>query len=72
MPLACTEEKSVADHERDGWISGKKKEEVNAFLDRLYKAKRKVEQRIKALEGEDDTVSLLSACTVYTYGLCVY
>lgn len=46
-----------ANHEKDDWINGEKTEHVVAFLDRLYTAKRKVEQRIVVLGGEDDSVS---------------
>jgi hypothetical protein len=43
----------TANHEKDDWISGEKTEDVVAFLDRLYTAKRTVEQRIVVLGGED-------------------
>jgi len=46
----------VANHEKEDWINGEKTEDVVAFLDRLYTAKRKVEQRIVVLGGEDDLV----------------
>lgn len=46
-----------ANHEKDDWINGEKTEDVVAFLDRLYTAKRKVEERIVVLGGEDDSVS---------------
>lgn len=46
-----------ANHEKDDWINGEKTEDVVAFLDRLYTAKRKVEQRIVVLGGADDPVS---------------
>jgi len=42
-----------ANHEKEDWISGEKTEDVVAFLDRLYTAKRTVEQRIVVLGGED-------------------
>jgi len=42
-----------ANHEKEEWISGEKTEDVVAFLDRLYTAKRTVEQRIIVLGGED-------------------
>lgn len=45
----------VANHEKDDWINGEKTEDVVAFLDRLYTAKRKVEARITELGGEEDT-----------------
>ncbi|KAF9567795.1 PhoX domain-containing protein [Agrocybe pediades] len=38
----------------DDWIDGEKTEDVVAFLDRLYTAKRKVEERIVVLGGGDD------------------
>lgn len=47
----------IANHEKEDWINGEKTEDVVAFLDRLYTAKRKVEQRIVVLGGEDDSVS---------------
>lgn len=43
----------AANHEKDDWINGEKTEDVVAFLDRLYTAKRKVEERIVLLGGED-------------------
>jgi sorting nexin-25 len=43
----------TANHEKEDWISGEKTEDVVAFLDRLYTAKRTVEQRIVVLGGED-------------------
>lgn len=46
----------LANHDKDEWIEGKKTEDVVAFLDRLYTAKRKVEQRIVVLGGEDESV----------------
>ncbi|KAJ8084518.1 tRNA (guanine-N(7)-)-methyltransferase (tRNA(m7G46)-methyltransferase) [Marasmius tenuissimus] len=42
----------LANHEKDDWINGEKTEDVVAFLDRLYKAKRMVEERIVELGGE--------------------
>ncbi|KAF9055864.1 PhoX domain-containing protein [Panaeolus papilionaceus] len=45
----------LANHEKDDWIDGEKTEDVVAFLDRLYTAKRKVEERIVVLGGEDDS-----------------
>ena len=42
-------------HEKEDWINGEKTEDVVAFLDRLYTAKRKVEQRIVVLGGEDES-----------------
>jgi sorting nexin-25 len=49
---------TVANHENEDWINGEKTEDVVAFLDRLYTAKRKVEQRIVVLGGEDDSPGL--------------
>ncbi|KAL4069858.1 PXA domain-containing protein [Scleroderma yunnanense] len=43
----------LANHEKDDWINGERTEDVVAFLDRLYTAKRTVEQRIVILGGED-------------------
>ncbi|KAF8167365.1 structural protein MDM1 [Crassisporium funariophilum] len=45
----------LGNHEKDDWIDGEKTEDVVAFLDRLYTAKRKVEERIVVLGGEDDS-----------------
>ncbi|KAJ7597461.1 PhoX domain-containing protein [Mycena floridula] len=45
----------LSNHEKEDWINGEKTEDVVAFLDRLYTAKRKVEQRIVVLGGEDDS-----------------
>ncbi|KZT08695.1 PhoX domain-containing protein [Laetiporus sulphureus 93-53] len=42
----------LANHEKDDWIDGKKTEDIVAFLDRLYTAKRRVERRIVILGGE--------------------
>lgn len=42
-------------HEKEDWINGEKTEDVVAFLDRLYTAKREVEQRIVVLGGEDES-----------------
>ncbi|TDL28105.1 hypothetical protein BD410DRAFT_782067 [Rickenella mellea] len=47
----------LANHENDEWINGQKTEDVVAFLDRLYTAKRKVEKRISILGGQDDSRS---------------
>ncbi|KAI0307944.1 sorting nexin C terminal-domain-containing protein [Multifurca ochricompacta] len=44
----------LAAHQKDDWINGEKTEDVVAFLDRLYTAKRKAEQRIVALGGNDE------------------
>ncbi|KAJ3861781.1 PhoX domain-containing protein [Lentinula novae-zelandiae] len=45
----------LANHEKDDWINGERTEDVVAFLDRLYTAKRKVEQRIVELGGGEDS-----------------
>ncbi|OSX67093.1 hypothetical protein POSPLADRAFT_1030261 [Postia placenta MAD-698-R-SB12] len=44
----------LSNHEKDDWINGEKTEDIVAFLDRLYTAKRKVEKRIVLLGGESD------------------
>jgi sorting nexin-25 len=50
----------VADHAKEDWINGEKTEDVVSFLDRLFTARRKVEERIVALGGvEENTVSEL-------------
>ncbi|KAJ7193317.1 PhoX domain-containing protein [Mycena pura] len=46
---------SLANHEKEDWINGEKTEDIVAFLDRLYTAKRKVEERIVVLGGGDDS-----------------
>ncbi|KAI5997955.1 PhoX domain-containing protein [Pisolithus albus] len=48
----------LADHEKDDWIDGERTEDVVAFLDRLYTAKRTVEQRIVVLGGEDPVTTM--------------
>ncbi|KAJ7103236.1 PhoX domain-containing protein [Mycena belliarum] len=48
---------SLANHEKEDWINGEKTEDVVAFLDRLYTAKRKVEERIVVLGGGDERQS---------------
>ncbi|KAF7784145.1 hypothetical protein Agabi119p4_310 [Agaricus bisporus var. burnettii] len=45
----------LANHEKDDWIDGEKTEDVVAFLDRLYTAKRRVEERIVILGGGNGT-----------------
>ncbi|GBE77233.1 hypothetical protein SCP_0101050 [Sparassis crispa] len=45
----------LANHENEDWINGQKTEDIVAFLDRLYTAKRRVEKRIVVLGGESDT-----------------
>lgn len=47
----------LANHEKEDWINGEKTEDVVAFLDRLYTAKRKVEERIVVLGGEEQDQS---------------
>ncbi|CAL1694469.1 unnamed protein product [Somion occarium] len=47
----------LASHENEDWINGEKTEDIVAFLDRLYTAKRKVEKRIVILGGEEDALS---------------
>ncbi|KAL5495116.1 TRM8_1 [Sanghuangporus weigelae] len=49
----------LARHENEDWIGGKRTEDVVAFLDRLYTAKRKIEKRIAILGGQDDSSPLL-------------
>ncbi|KZT73343.1 PhoX domain-containing protein [Daedalea quercina L-15889] len=44
----------LANHEKDDWINGEKTEDIVAFLDRLYTAKRTVEKRIAVLGGEPE------------------
>ncbi|KAF8665266.1 hypothetical protein AX16_000287 [Volvariella volvacea WC 439] len=46
----------LANHKQDDWINGEKTEDVVAFLDRLYTAKRQVEERIVVLGGEQAPV----------------
>jgi sorting nexin-25 len=48
----------LANHEHEDWINGEKTEDIVAYLDRLYTAKKKVEKRIGILGGKaDDSVS---------------
>lgn len=49
----------IANHEKEEWINGETTEDVVAFLDRLYTAKRTVEQRIVVLGGEQDPVGII-------------
>ena len=51
----------LANHDKEDWIDGEKTEDVVAFLDRLYTAKRKVEERIVILGGEDESVCNIPA-----------
>ncbi|KAF8140541.1 PhoX domain-containing protein [Boletus edulis] len=48
----------LANHEKEEWINGERTEDVVAFLDRLYTAKRTVEQRIVVLGGEQDPTTV--------------
>lgn len=57
----------LANHEKDDWIEGEKTEDVVAFLDRLYTAKRKVEARIIILGGEDHS-SVSAGMIVFVLG----
>ncbi|OSD03327.1 hypothetical protein PYCCODRAFT_1434745 [Trametes coccinea BRFM310] len=45
----------LANNANSDWINGEKTEDIVAFLDRLYTAKRKVEKRIVVLGGEADS-----------------
>ncbi|KAI0345241.1 hypothetical protein BDW22DRAFT_1354143 [Trametopsis cervina] len=47
----------LSNHENEEWINGEKTEDIVAFLDRLYTAKRKVEKRIVVLGGEAEPKS---------------
>jgi sorting nexin-25 len=50
----------LANHEHEDWINGEKTEDIVAYLDRLYTAKKKVEKRIGILGGKaDDSVSCI-------------
>jgi sorting nexin-25 len=49
----------AANHEKEDWINGEKTEDVVAFLDRLYTAKRKVEERIVVLGGKEQDQSVV-------------
>ncbi|KAG8846139.1 Intermediate filament protein, partial [Serendipita sp. 411] len=44
----------LANHENEEWIKGEKTEDIVAYLDRLYTAKKKVEKRIQNLGGAAD------------------
>lgn len=62
----CLSDVLLANHEKDDWIDGERTEDVVAFLDRLYTAKRTVDQRIVVLGGGEDAVELngfYSFCT---------
>ena len=56
----------MANHEKDDWIEGEKTEDVVAFLDRLYTAKRKVEERIVVLGGGEDISSVCNNRIILT------
>lgn len=56
-----TERISTANHEKEDWINGEKTEDVVAFLDRLYTAKKRAEHRISVLGGHDDSVGSISS-----------
>ena len=56
VSIPCFRSLEAANHENEDWINGEKTEDIVAFLDRLYTAKRKVEKRIAVLGGESDTV----------------
>lgn len=56
----------LANHQKEDWINGEKTEDVVAFLDRLYTAKRQVEERIVVLGGEDESVSYF----LFTFDHC--
>ncbi|KAH9932024.1 PhoX domain-containing protein [Epithele typhae] len=45
----------LANNANSDWINGEKTEDIVAFLDRLYTAKRQVEKRIVVLGGEADS-----------------
>jgi sorting nexin-25 len=55
-----------AAHQKEDWINGVRTEDVVAFLDRLYTARRKAEQRISTLGGNDESVGVIteSQCSV--------
>ncbi|KAG8818694.1 Intermediate filament protein, partial [Serendipita sp. 399] len=44
----------LANHENKEWIKGEKTEDIVAYLDRLYTAKKKAEKRIQILGGAAD------------------
>ncbi|KAL0581061.1 tRNA (guanine-N(7)-)-methyltransferase (tRNA(m7G46)-methyltransferase) [Marasmius crinis-equi] len=54
----------LANHEKDDWINGERTEDVVAFLDRLYKAKRMVEERIVELGGEQSSITSKTGITL--------
>ncbi|KAG8875090.1 Intermediate filament protein [Tulasnella sp. 331] len=47
----------LANHENEELINGEKASDVVAYLDRLYNAKRQIENRIVLLGGDDDSTS---------------
>ena len=57
---------STANNANSDWINGEKTEDIVAFLDRLYTAKRKVEKRIVLLGGEADSVRTHRDPALYT------
>ncbi|TFY81519.1 hypothetical protein EWM64_g2490 [Hericium alpestre] len=50
----------LANHEGEDWINGERAEDVVAFLDRLYTAKRTAERRIAVLGGQDGSKQSIS------------
>ena len=68
-PLSRIEASAIteANHERDDWIDGEKTEDLVAFLDRLYTAKRQVEHRIVVLGGEEDSVRMKQLVQGYSH-----
>ena len=73
-PFSCAEQFLTwffaANHENEDWINGEKTEDVVAFLDRLYTAKRKVEERIVVLGGGDSPVCFDTLCRCFKTELC--
>ena len=55
----------AANHDKEDWINGEKTEDVVAFLDRLYTAKRKAEERIVVLGGGDSPVRCWNHVSTY-------
>lgn len=58
FPYLASQTPHLANNANSDWINGEKTEDIVAFLDRLYTAKRKVEKRIVLLGGEADSVGL--------------
>ena len=48
----------LANNANADWINGEKTEDIVAFLDKLYTAKRRVEKQIVVLGGEADSVAI--------------